>query len=676
MEKNYIKVPKNIRYIGQWKKFYEEFRRFPHILDKQIPGCGFTEFCLTNPDNVILCSPRNMLILNKWEQHPEEVYRVFNEKFNVDLGVDKDISDERKYNPVAEKIEEQARMIKEEDILSFNQELRKDLEVYIKQRVEQKQPLKILVTYDSFRILKDVLTNYFGIFDEFQIIVDEFQSVFTDSRFKSDTEMEFVNTLQGIEKVCYVSATPMMGEYLEKIPEFRDLPYFELDWKTENPIRVMKPNLEVRIIDSIYSPLKGIIESYKAGKFEKKPVRLGNGDVRMVESREAMFYMNSVNNIINTIKKNGLVPEECNILCSNTPENLKKIQKALGTKWKIGKVPLKNEPRKMFTFCTRTVYLGADFYSDNAKTFIFSDANIGSLAVDISLDLPQIMGRQRLIENPWKNSASFYFKPLKNSVGEYKTPEEFNEIIRKKVEDTESLIRTWKNTLAEKDKHVLAEVYEREAAGHNYKNNYVSVNKHKGADLVPEMNYLVMIAEKRAYDIQQIDYKDRFTVFNALADMCDLDPKVINEIQTFLDCYNNLQGIQEKLKFVNECGISQEAANIAFSQIDAKVLDYLTIGHDRLIELSYHLGRIKADLEKIGFDKNELTNEIYKNFKVGDRISKAEIKERLKEIYNNLEYKANAKANDIESWFEIKPVSIFISGKKVNGFEILKKNQN
>ena len=66
----------------------------------------------------------------------------------------------------------------------------------------------------------------------------------------------------------------------------------------------------------------------------------------------------------------------------------------------------------MFTFCTRTVYLGADFYSDNARSFILSDANIDCLAVDISLDLPQILGRQRSLTNPWKDSAEFYFKPF------------------------------------------------------------------------------------------------------------------------------------------------------------------------------------------------------------------------------------------------------------------------
>lgn len=64
----------------------------------------------------------------------------------------------------------------------------------------------------------------------------------------------------------------------------------------------------------------------------------------------------------------------------------------------------------MFTLCTRTVYLGADFYSTCARSFIFSDANIDCLSVDISLDLPQILGRQRLDCNPWKNCAELYYK--------------------------------------------------------------------------------------------------------------------------------------------------------------------------------------------------------------------------------------------------------------------------
>ena len=56
-------VPIGIRYINQWKEF--SLPNHPCIINKQITGCGFTEYCLTNSDNVILCSPRKILLENK-----------------------------------------------------------------------------------------------------------------------------------------------------------------------------------------------------------------------------------------------------------------------------------------------------------------------------------------------------------------------------------------------------------------------------------------------------------------------------------------------------------------------------------------------------------------------------------------------------------------------------------
>ena len=71
MNKMIIKVPKGIRYINQWEEF--SLPDHPCIIDKQITGCGFTEYCLTNQDNVILCSPRKILLENKAEQHKGDV---------------------------------------------------------------------------------------------------------------------------------------------------------------------------------------------------------------------------------------------------------------------------------------------------------------------------------------------------------------------------------------------------------------------------------------------------------------------------------------------------------------------------------------------------------------------------------------------------------------------------
>ena len=38
----------------------------------------------------------------------------------------------------------------------------------------------------------------------------------------------------------------------------------------------------------------------------------------------------------------------------------------------------------------------------------------------------------------------------------------------------------------------------------------------KIVDLIPKFNNLMLVSEKRAFDVQQVDYKDRFSVFSAI----------------------------------------------------------------------------------------------------------------------------------------------------------------
>ncbi len=109
----------------------------------------------------------------------------------------------------------------------------------------------------------------------------------------------------------------------------------------EDPNRIIKPNLKVASMVSVGAKLPEIIQSYKDGNFEKA-IRIINGYPREIISDEAVFYVNSVNHIVSMIKKCDLQPEEVNILCSNTPENLKRIQKKLGKRFTIGEVPLRS----------------------------------------------------------------------------------------------------------------------------------------------------------------------------------------------------------------------------------------------------------------------------------------------------------------------------------------------
>ncbi len=667
-----IIVPSGIRYISDWNEF--RFNKFPSkcIINKQLPGCGFTEYCINGPENIILCSPRKMLLKNKKDQHEFDVYLVVNE-MDKESNIDKDLSKIDKNISVDLSVNLE---------ISTNSEIYKrlyhEIEEYCISRSINGLPCKILVTYDSYRVVKDILEKL-NRFYTFYTIVDEFQSILHDSRFKSDTELKFLEYLKQSPTAYFVSATPMMDEYLEMLDEFKDLPYYELDWYTEDLSRVIKPDLDVFVMRSVGEKMSEIIQKYLSGDFEEIVV-LRNGIPTKIVSTEAVFYVNSVNHITSIIKKNNLTPEQCNILCSKTDDNLKKIQKRLGKKFIIGEVPLEGDPHKMFTFCTRTVYLGADFYSTCARSFIFSDSNIDSLAVDISEDLPQILGRQRLKENPWKNNAIFYYRSTAN-YREMKA-EDFQKIINDKQKSTESLLRVYSSTFIESDKFELALKYQKDAKASNYKDDYVAVNKIHTKDgniiLKPVYNNLVLVNEIRAFKIQQIDYKDRFTVFSTVHNTLTRDDIVNQEVSEFLRIYTGLTTIYDKLKLLCEYGLSSDAINIVLGQIadsDEIKSYYTSLGPQRLKSLGYNLTKIKKELGIVTFSQELLESSIYSEFKIGDKLKMSEIKNMLGKIYSSINYDATPKATDLENYFEVKRCKVTdkITKLRENYFEIIKK---
>ena len=666
-----IIVPSGIRYISDWNEF--RFNKFPGkcIINKQLPGCGFTEYCINGPENIILCSPRKMLLENKKDQHEFDVYLVVNE-MDKESNIDKDLSKVDKNISVDLSVNLE---------ISTNSEIYKrlyhEIEEYCISRSINGLPCKILVTYDSYRVVKDILEKL-DRFYTFYTIVDEFQSILHDSRFKSDTELKFLEYLKQSPTAYFVSATPMMNEYLEMLDEFKDLPYYELDW-SEDLSRIIKPDLDVFVMRSVGEKMSEIIQKYLSGDFEEIVV-MRNGIPTKIVSTEAVFYVNSVNHITSIIKKNNLTPEQCNILCSKTDDNLKKIQKRLGKKFIIGEVPLEGDPHKMFTFCTRTVYLGADFYSLCARSFIFSDSNIDSLAVDISEDLPQILGRQRLQENPWKNNAIFYYRSTAN-YREMKA-EDFQKIINDKQKSTESLLRVYSSTFIESDKFELALKYQKDAKASNYKDDYVAVNKIHTKDgniiLKPVYNNLVLVNEIRAFKIQQIDYKDRFTVFSTVHNTLTRDDIVNQEVSEFLRIYTGLTTIYDKLKLLCEYGLSSDAINIVLGQIadsDEIKSYYTSLGPQRLKSLGYNLTKIKKELGIVTFSQELLESSIYSEFKIGDKLKMSEIKNMLGKIYSSINYDATPKATDLENYFEVKRCKVTdkITKLRENYFEIIKK---
>lgn len=644
MIKEKVVVPRGIRFMSEWTDF--GLPDYPCILDKQIPGCGFTEYCICNRENIVLCSPRKLLLENKEDQHQGEVFYV---RFELDQDETTDKNLEGSLNRGSGRVPTKAYdLLTPDEIKKILEDLEKNLTGYVNQCITFAKPAKILVTYDSFRLVKEILEKL-GVLHTFRIIIDEFQSIFTDSRFKASSELEFVNHLQSLQKVCFVSATPMIDEYLEQIDEFKMLPYYELDWVTSDPLRVLKPELKALVCKSVCTSAISIIDTYLNGNFESALDIYG----KFVQSKEAVFYVNSVTNILGIIKKVKLKPEQCNILIARTPDNIRKLKRKLGRKWEIGSIPKKGEPHKMFTFCTRTVYLGADFYSTNARTFIFSDANIETLSVDISLDLPQILGRQRNIDNPWRNSAIFYYRTNYIDIKR----EVFDKKLQEKMTRTEKLLENYD---AAPNKYYAAESLFRDTNATNYKYHYVAINRHAGNTLIPTLNKLVRIAEQRSFDIQQLDYKDRFSVFNSLYKSGVVEnserAKVL-EIIKQVDCIqNNGMKLKHICNLVEGNKISKSELSFVLDQIPRKCKEYyLILGAARCRALGFNITYMNREIDNFKNNtESKAAEAIQSTFQVGEVYLLKDIKAALKGIYDSLGYNnKNPKAIDLKNYFKV-----------------------
>ena len=709
MEKHEIIVPKGIRFVGEidpetkrnkWEEYDIWNYDFPHILNKELTGCGYTEYCLNCIHPVVLISPRRFLLKNKLDQHPGDVYYFQNDD-EVSTDYELDVGDDKKG------IKEKGKTMEagKNETLTNLDILKSSFRAAIKahRMCTPYKPIKILVTYDSFKHVKDCLQHlyydegnhkagYENILDRFQIVVDEFQSIFIDARFKSDAEIELLKQLRGIQRVCFVSATPMLDHYLEMLDEFKDLPYYSLNWEKEDPGRVRKPNLDVKFtIRSLNDEAKAVIDSYKKGKFDTRLDKDGN----LIESKEAVIYMNSVKGICQVIRSNMLHTDQVNILCAQTTDNRTKIRKAFNDVLRketeelskhptvpkeydvIGSIPLIGQQHKMFTLCTRTVYLGADFYSTNARTFIFSDANIDCLSVDISMDLEQILGRQRLKENPWKNCATMFVKVIDKKHTLDKGV--FDKRIEEKVKTSQSLLRTFEGAKPE-DKFDLAVKYLKDAKASHYKDDYVAVTEVRNwttgqvVKLDPVFNNLMLVSEMRAFDVQQIDYKDRFTVFSAV-DQEGIEGVTQKACEMAIE-FNGVGDTSRKLKMLVELDSLEEVTKKDISSflelIPPKFKEYYTImGPDFIRANKYQEADIRREWTKLRANKTiDIASEIYKIFEVGKRYTKADIKETLKGLYSRLEYQKTAKASDLEQYFKVKGI---LTSDKKNGFELLEK---
>ena len=636
MQNYEIQVPKEYQYLSNWTDFDNIMPPGHIILNKSICGCGCTDYYLTNDLPVILVSPRKALITSKLKGG-----RTAGKLFYFDRSSGGNVS---------------------ETITAMGNYLN-----YCEQTPFEGQSLmpKIMVTYDSLPYVVGALTDW-KLMDRFTIVVDEFTCIFTDVKFKGSVEVNLLHQLETLpNRIVYISATPLKDAYLSVLGQFQNLPYVTLQW---DPSRVETVNVYYSKMRSPVTAISQIIKDYrKCGCFQTKNI----GGQR-VDSTEAVFFLNSVKDIVTVIQKNELKPSETLVICADTSGNwgcLKRIGFSIGT------VPNETEYvtlNKPFTFVTKCSFEGTDFYSDCSSSYVFADCNCDSLSLDISIDLPQIAGRCRTKQNPFRNEIFYYYKQKNSDIEGNMNLSDALKYYEAKRADSYQQVKELANVTHPGHRDRILQSQEKD----HYCKNYVDAIDHNDGTWSVVCNELAYVADVRAAEIKANQYQSTYQMLSFMKDNGFVPINKNAEVETlfnqFVSEFNKDRNFERRMELlvcaiVNYPCLEELIEECSFIEYKYKEY-YHELGPDRIKACAYIEANLKRELDNVR--RASLINIQLEPDVV---YSNAAVKKMIQDEYDRLGMNATAKATEITKYVpDVIPARYTDgNGKKQNGYKLI-----
>ncbi len=187
---------------------------------------------------------------------------------------------------------------------------------------------------------------------------------------------------------------------------------------------------------------------------------LMNGFVTVngIKSYEAYFFINSVTDIVSILEHCHLSNDDVRIICADNEENEKKL---------IGyKISSSLSDSKRLNFITSKSFEGADYFSETGLCFVVSSASNKHTLASIDTDIPQIAGRIRTKENPFRNKLIHIFNTNHRTMNLDVTFEEMKNITEQSLSKAKETIKYFndapvnvKDHLRDNIKHDLNKLY-------------------------------------------------------------------------------------------------------------------------------------------------------------------------------------------------------------------------
>ena len=180
------------------------------------------------------------------------------------------------------------------------------------------------------------------------------------------------------------------------------------------------------------------------------------------------------------------------------------------------------------------------------------------------------------------------------------------------------------------------------------------------------------------YDILIANYNVPDNIIQYIKE--ELDKNYPEKIQTVINNFNfSYTTWEDRMRYLcsQKSILSEEEYNTVLNLIPIEFKNYLTVFDvSKIGTCKYRQADLKKEFDRLygsQVAESKLQDIILSLFKVGGKYTKAEIKEKLGKIYLSIGYSFTPKATDLENWFEIKEIQWRENGKKVAGFEIIKK---
>ena len=584
---------------------YLEMEDLPHncIFNKVITGCGGTTVALSNNECYIIAVPTQELIKNKIKRDDAGVGT-----YTLQNGETREIFGLFGYSSYV---------------------MKKDLRDYI----ESHEIKKIMCTYDKMEMLLHFIDP-----KNYRLLVDEYHTLLKAYSFREKAINRVFSTYRMYKSFCFMSATPIMPDFKPSLLD--DVEEVMAEWDN-----VEKITVNLQYSNKPFLTAANIINRYKADGFIEV-----NGN----KSYEAFFFINSVNEICKILKHCNLTNDNARIICADTEDNRKKLGDF--------NISTSNSANKQFTFITCKSFEGVDYFSDSAISFVVSSASAEHTKLAIDTDIPQIVGRIRSKNNPFRNKIVHIYNRTNKDIDLITTFEEMTDITNRTEEGVKQQIEKYNKATTRAEKMAIKRLI----------NNDLILETEDGM----YYNDAILKLDLYNFKVNQIIYKSGISVRTEYQERgIQATAITYNKEEEEMKTENETKAITFKEAYLKALSCQDLVQRDNYLKVDLvkEAIEKLTPEEVRAARYT------KKAVKELLISKNEKLNQFTKAIKMikkempyNEFVPVAKVKEMLANVYEILGIEKKAKATDITAFFYAKEMVRTIDGKRIKTICIIR----